>query len=65
MSNMLRQKLIDAHPDKSGYLLLGSETFTDYMKQEIKQEPVYFNKFNLKLKTEEKYLGQIIKSTLS
>ena len=62
---MLKHKIIDAHPDKSGYLLFGSETFTDYMKQEIKHEPVYFNKFNLKLKAEEKYRGQIIKSNLS
>ena len=65
MTDMLKHKILDAHPDKSGYLLLGTQTYTDCMKQEIEQDPIYFNKFNLKLKTEEKYLGQIIKSTLS
>ena len=65
MTDMLKHKILDAHPDKSGYLLLGTQTYTDCMKQEIEQDPIYFNKFNLKLKTEEKYLGQIIKSTFS
>ena len=62
---MLKQKTLNAHPEKSGYLILGSQSFIDNMKQELKQYPIYLNKFNLKLKTEEKYLGQVIKSTLS
>ena len=51
---MLKHKILDAHPDKSGYLLLGSQSYTDCMKQEIQKDPIYFNKFNLKVKTEEK-----------
>ena len=65
MTQMLKHKTLDAHPDKSGYLVLGSESFTDSIKQEIEQDPIWFNKFRLKLKTQEKYLGQVFKSTLS
>ena len=65
MTNMLKYKTLHAHPDKSGYLLLGSPTFINIIQDEIKQNPIYLNNFVLKCKTEEKYLGQIIKSSLS
>ena len=57
MTNMLKYKTLHAHTDKSGYLVLGSQSFADSMKLELKQDPIYLNKFNLKQKTEEKYLG--------
>ena len=65
MTKMLKHKIIDAHPDKSGCLLLGSKSFTNRMKQEIQNDPIWLSKFRMKIKTEEKYLGQVIKSSLS
>ena len=65
MTKMLKHKIIDAHPDKSGCLLLGSKSFTNRMEQELKHDPIWFSKFRMKIKTEEKYLGQVIKSSLS
>jgi hypothetical protein len=65
MTDMLKQKTLSAHPDKSGYLVLGSQSFADSMTLKLQQDPIYLNKFNLKQKSEEKYLGQVIKSTLS
>ena len=61
ITDMLKQKTLNAHPDKSGYLILGSQSIANSMKLELKQDPIYLNKFNLKQKTEEKYLGQVIK----
>ena len=54
MTDMFKQKTLNAHPDKSGYLILGSQSFTDNMKQQLKQDSIYLNKFNLKHKTQEK-----------
>jgi hypothetical protein len=34
ITDMLKHKILVAHPDKSGYLLLGTQTYTDCMKQE-------------------------------
>ena len=48
MIDMLKQKTLNAHPEKSGYLILGSQSFIDNMKQELKQYPIYLNNFNLK-----------------
>ena len=59
MTKMLKHKILDAHPDKSGYLVLGSPTYINMIKEDIKQDPIYLNNFRLKLKTEEKYLGQL------
>ena len=65
MTKMLKHKILNAHPDKSGFLALGSPTYISMINEEIKQDPIYLNSFVLKLKTEEKYLGQILKSSLS
>ena len=65
MTKMLKHKILDAHPDKSGYLVLGSPTYINMIKEDIKQDPIYLNNFRLKLKTEEKYLGHLLKSSLS
>ena len=54
MTDMLKQKTLNAHPDKYGYLILGSQSFIDNMKQELKQYPIYLNKFNLKEKKNRK-----------
>ena len=64
IKNILKEKTLDAHPDKSGIVLLGSERFKDRVEKELINEPINFNKFNLKIKTEDKYIGQMIKDDL-
>ena len=54
MMDMLKQKTLNAHPDKYGYLILGSQSFIVNIKQELKQYPIYLNKFNLKEKKNRK-----------
>ena len=65
LTQMIKEKTLDAHPDKSGIVLLGSKRFKDRVEKELIKEPINFNKFNLKIKTEDKYLGQMIKEDLS
>ena len=65
LTNMLKEKILHAHPDKYGLLLLGSEKFRENIKNSIKNNPIYLDKFKLQTKVCEKYLGQMIKSDLA
>ena len=65
MSNILKEKTLKAHHDKSGLLLLGSKKFKDKIKGEIKESKICLNNFTLKTKLSDKYLGQIFESDLS
>ena len=65
LAEMIKEKTLDTHPDKSGIVILGSKRFKDKVKDELNKEPIKFNKFYLKIKTEEKYLGQKLESDLS
>ena len=65
MSKMLQKKTLQAHPDKSGILLLGSKKYKDKMRKELEENPIILNNFSLRLKLSDKYLGQIFESDLS
>ena len=65
MSIMLKEKTLQAHHDKSGLLLLGSKKFKDRIKEELKENQVCLNRFTLKTKISDKYLGKIFESDLS
>ena len=65
MTRMLKEKTLTAHPDKSGILLLGSKTYKEKMKRELKDSEIYLDNFHLKVKPQDKYLGQIFASDLS
>ena len=65
LSEMIKVKTLDAHPDKYGILILGSKSFKDKIERELKDDPIRLNNFKLKLKSQDKYLGQIIESNLN
>ena len=65
MSNMLKEKTLKAHHDKSGLLILGSKKFKDKIKGDIKESQICLNNFTLKTKFSDKYLGQVFESDLS
>ena len=65
MTRMLQDKAIHAHPDKSGLLLLGSVVFKDKIKKNIKESPIFLDKFSLQIKLSDKYLGQTFQSDLA
>ena len=43
MTKRLKHKILNAHPDKSGFLALGSPTYISMINEEIKQDPIYLN----------------------
>ena len=62
MEEMLMEKLLEAHPDKSVYIVTGSSSFKKKVREELKNSPLVFGTFNMKEKESEKYLGQVIHS---
>ena len=56
---------MEPHPEKSGILVLGSKKFQAKIKDKIKREPISLHKFVLKMKLDDKYLGQIFDSSLA
>ena len=65
LATLMQEKTLLAHPDKTGYLILGSTKFRNTVKKEISECPISFGKFDLKEKTKDKYLGQVFESNLS
>ena len=65
LASLMREKTLLAHPDKTGYLILGSEKRKQEIRQELENNPINFSKFNLKEKDKDKYLGQMIKSDIA
>jgi hypothetical protein len=62
---MTKEKFLQAHPDKSGIFIFGSDKYKRSVEVELQKNPVYLTNFKLDIKSNEKYLGQIIQSNLS
>ena len=62
MEEMLSEKLLEAHSDKTVYIVMGSSSFKKKVREELKDSPLVFGSFSMKEKESEKYLGQIIHS---
>ena len=56
---------MDAHPEKSGILILGSQKFKKEVARDLEENSIFLNKFKLKKKENDKYLGQVVQSNLS
>ena len=65
LSKILKEKTLQAHPDKSGILILGSKQYKEKVRSEMKDNQICLNNFALKSKLSDKYLGQIFESDLS
>lgn len=57
--NFLREekKQPEFHQDKSCYIIIGTKSYKEQVKKEIKEEPIVLGNFVVKEKTEESYLG--------
>ena len=64
-ASLLASLMLIAHPDKTGYLILGAKNYTERTRNELTKSPIDFRKFTLKEKERDKYLGQVIESNLS
>ena len=57
---ILKEKGLDIHPDKSGYLVYGSADYKDKVKAEIKKDPLMLGDVQLMQRKSEEYLGDIM-----
>ena len=62
LSQMFMDKGLEAHPDKTCFVVFGSSEFKDTISKQLEDNPLYFGDFPVKRKDSEKYLGQIIHS---
>ena len=60
MAMMLQERGLDAHPEKTSYIVFGSEEYKKKMETEEKIMPLTFGEFVVKAKKSDKYLGQIL-----
>ena len=60
LATMLKEKGLEAHQDKTCFIIVGSEKFKESAKNQIKENPLMFGDFVLKEKVFDKYLGQIL-----
>ena len=62
LAAMLNEKGLEAHPDKTSYIICGSKEFKRKAKEDLKAKPLMFGDFAVKEKESDKYLGQILHS---
>ena len=65
LASLMKEKALLAHPEKTGYLVLGSKKYKERTRKELESNLIDFGKFTLKEKKQDKYLGQVIKSNLA
>ena len=54
LAAMLKDKGLDAHPDKTCFLVCGSKTFKEKAQKELEGNPLMFDKFPVKQKVSDK-----------
>ena len=60
MAAMLQDKGLEAHPDKTSFIVCGSSKFKEQAKEDLSKHPLMFGKFAVKEKLSDKYLGQVL-----
>ena len=60
LAAMLEDKGLDAHPDKTCFIVYGSKRFRDKTEKDLKANPLMFSSFPVKQKVSDKYLGQVL-----
>ena len=54
------EKGVEAHPDKSSFVVFGSEKYKSCVKTELEITPLSFGAFSMKQEVSVKYLGMIL-----
>ena len=61
MAKMLKDKGLEAHPTKTGYILFkGNNKDKERMEKELVLMPLMFGSFQMKRKAQDKYLGHML-----
>ena len=59
---MLKEKGLEAHPDKTCYIICGSNRFLEKAENDLRVSPLVFGTFPIKQRVSDKYLGQVLHS---
>ena len=62
LAAMLKDMGINAHPDKTCFIICGSKQFKEKAEKDLKMHPLIFDNFPLKQRVSDKYLGQVMHS---
>ena len=57
LNAVFKDKGVEAHPDKSSFIVCGSKKYKDKVKEELELTPLKFGEFNMKQEKTIKYLG--------
>ena len=57
---MLTDKGLEAHPDKTCFIVCGSKKYKEKAEQDLMRNPLKFGQFLVKQKEYDKYLGQVL-----
>ena len=60
LAAMLGARGLEAHEEKTGYILYGAPAFKEKVEEELEVTPLTFGTFKVKRKDKDKYLGQVL-----
>ena len=60
MVHLFKEKGLTAHPDKTGYIVFGSEKYKEQVNEQLETCELTLGTFKVKRKVCDKYLGQIL-----
>ena len=62
MAAMMEEKGLEAHPDKTCYIVCGSRRFKEKVMCDLQSNPIMFGQFPVKQRESDRYLGQMLHS---
>ena len=60
MAQLFKDKGLDAHPDKTCFVVFGSTSYKDKINKQLENNPLYLGKFPVKRRESDRCLGQIL-----
>ena len=60
LASMFQDKGLQAHPDKTCFIVCGSKSFKEKMEKELVVNPLKFQNFEVKKRESDRYLGQVL-----
>ena len=62
LSFLMEDKQLECHPDKTGFVVMGSSKYKEEVRRQVADELIMFGSFETKEKTVDKYLGDMFSS---
>jgi hypothetical protein len=60
LAAMMEEKGLEAHPDKTCFIVTGSSKYKDKVRRDLGDNPLMFGDFPVKQRESDRYLGQIL-----